>query len=164
MSRTAFLVSLSSSSQTAPNFWLNPKTGVSYPVAVQTPEYKMASMEDLTSTALDAKSGEGPQMLANVATVKRSVSPAVVNHYNVQPVFDVFAAVQGRDLGGVAADIEKVLATETKKLPRGSTIVMRGQVQSMRESFTGLGLGLLFCHSAGLFPDGGEFSNRGSIR
>jgi CzcA family heavy metal efflux pump len=140
----SLLVSLSSSNQTAPNYWLNPKNGVSYPVVVQTPEYRVASMEDMQSTALVSHSQVGPQMLANVATTKRAISPAVVNHYNVQPTFDIYAGVQGRDLGGVAGDIEKVLDSTRAKLPRGTSLVMRGQVQSMRESFLGLGFGLLF--------------------
>ena len=138
------LVSLASSGQIAPNYWLNPRNGVSYLIAVQTPEYKVSSLEDLQSTALMTASQNTPQLLTNVATTRRAISPAVVNHYNVQPVFDVFAAVQDRDLGGVANDIEHVLRDEYAKMPRGTSIVMRGQVQSMRESFIGLAFGLLF--------------------
>ncbi|HEX4810521.1 MAG TPA: efflux RND transporter permease subunit [Bryobacteraceae bacterium] len=140
----SLLVSLASSGQIAPNYWVNPKNGVSYLIAVQTPEYKLASLEDLQSTALMTAGQNSPQLLQNLATTKRFISPAVVNHYNVQPVFDVFAAVQNRDLGGVANDIERVLVNMRMKMPRGTSIVMRGQVQSMRESFVGLGYGLLF--------------------
>jgi multidrug efflux pump subunit AcrB len=140
----SLLVSLASSGQIAPNYWLNPKNGVSYLIAVQTPEYKVTSIEDLQSTALMTPNQNRPQLLANLATTGRAISPAVVNHYNVQPVFDVFAAVQDRDLGGVATDIGRVLQDERAKMPRGTSIVMRGQVQSMRESFVGLAYGLLF--------------------
>ena len=136
------LISLSSSSQTAPNFWLNPKNGVSYSIAVQTPEYKFNTVEDLQSTTLNSASQTDPQMLTNLATVQRMRSPGVINHRDVQPVFDVFAGVEGRDLGGVANDIERVL--EKLKLPRGTTYVLRGQVESMKSSFIGLAWGLLF--------------------
>jgi multidrug efflux pump subunit AcrB len=135
------LISLSSSTQTAPNFWLNPKNGVSYSISVQTPEYKIASMDDMRSTGLNSETQDG-QLLTNLATTKRIVSPGLVSHYNVQPTLDINATTQGRDLGGVASDIEKVIAHT--KLPRGTTVVMRGQVQAMKESFVGLGFGLLF--------------------
>ncbi|MGC2661396.1 MAG: efflux RND transporter permease subunit [Bryobacteraceae bacterium] len=140
----SLLVSLASSGQVAPNYWLNPKNGVSYLIAVQTPEYDVSSIEDLQSTALMTRTQTSPQLLANLATTRRDISPAVINHYNVQPVFDVFASVQGRDLGGVANDIEHVLDQVRAKMPRGTSIIMRGQVQSMRESFIGLAYGLLF--------------------
>jgi CzcA family heavy metal efflux pump len=140
----SLLVSLASSGQIAPNYWLNPKNGVSYLIAVQTPEYRVASLEDLQSTALMTPNQNRPQLLANLATTGRAISPAVVNHYNVQPVFDVFAAVQDRDLGSLANDIGRVLQDERAKMPRGTSIAMRGQVQSMRESFVGLAYGLLF--------------------
>ncbi len=136
------LISLSGSSQTAPNFWLNPKNGVSYSVAVQTPEYKFNSIEDLQSTTLSSPSQTDPQLMTNLSTVQRMFSPGVINHRDVQPVFDVFAGVEGRDLGGVADDIERILAK--LKLPRGTTLVMRGQVESMKSSFAGLAWGLLF--------------------
>jgi len=136
------LISLSSSSQTSPNFWLNPKNGVSYTIAVQTPEYKFKSMEDLQTTTLNSPFQADPQMLTNVATIQRMSSPGVVNHRDVQPVFDVFAGVEGRDLGGVSDDIERVL--DKLHLPRGTSYVLRGQVESMKSSFTGLAWGLLF--------------------
>jgi CzcA family heavy metal efflux pump len=141
------LTSLSSSSQTAPNYWLNPENGVNYIVAVQMPQYKMDSvsaLENTPITALNAGPGAAPQLLSNLASVEHSTSLAVVNHYNVQKAFDVYANVQGRDLGGVASEIDRVIAEFQTKLPRGSTIVMRGQIESMRSSFVGLGLGLLF--------------------
>ncbi len=136
------LISLSSSSQTAPNYWLNPKNGVSYVIAVQTPEYKIASVDDLTSTSLVSPSQANPQLLTNLATVQRVNSPGVVSHYNVQPTYDIYCTTQGRDLGGVAGDIDRVLNKINP--PRGTTLVMRGQIESMRSSFIGLGFGLLF--------------------
>ena len=136
------LISLSSSSQTAPNFFLNPKNGVNYAIAVQTPEYKFNTIEDLQATTLTSASQTDPQMLTNLATVQRMRTPAVINHRDVQPVFDVFAGVEGRDLGGVSDDIERALAK--LKLPRGTTLVLRGQVESMKSSFIGLAWGLLF--------------------
>ncbi len=140
------LTSLSSSSQTAPNFWLNPENGVNYIVAVQMPQYKMDSVAALQNTPITPlnNTGAAPQLLGNLATVEHSNALAVVNHYNVQLTYDVYANVQGRDLGGVARDIDRVIAEFTPKLPRGSTIVMRGQIESMRSSFVGLGFGLLF--------------------
>jgi len=136
------LVSLSGSGQTAPNFWLNPGNGVSYSVSVMTPQYRISSLDDVTRTPLVA--GGTSQMISNLATVERRSAFSVVNHYNVQPVFDVYANVQGRDLGGVAGDIDRIVHDVTPSLPKGSGIVVRGQVASMRESFTGLELGLAF--------------------
>lgn len=138
------LISLSSSGQAAPNFWLDPKNGVSYLVAVQTPQYRMGTISDLVNTPVTGTTGSAPQLLSNVSSLARSRTQAVINHYNVQPVFDVFANVQGRDLGSVSSDINKILAPYTKNPPRGTTFVMRGQVQSMNSSFIGLGTGILF--------------------
>ena len=137
------LVSLSGSFQTSPTFWLNPKNGVSYNVAVQTPQYRVDSMQALLNTPMDATGAAAPQVLANLATVQPTVTPAVVSHYNVSPVMDVYASVQGRDLGGVASEVKKVIADYQSKLPRGSRITMRGQVQTMTSSFIGLGVGLV---------------------
>lgn len=137
------LTSLSSSGQTSPNYWLDPVKGVSYLVAVQVPQYKINSLEALESTPVTNNSGS-PQLLSNLATVQRGKAMAVVNHYNVQPVYDVYANVQGRDLGAVSRDINKVLAPFRHKLPRGSSIVIRGQVETMNASFLGLGVGLIF--------------------
>ena len=151
----SLLVSLSSSGQTAPNYWIDPKNGVNYPVAVQTPQHLIDSIEALNNTPILApNSTQSAQLLSNVADVERGLAPAVVNHHNVQPVFDVYANVQGRDLGGVAADLEREVekvagpvdpATGIRtKLPKGSNLVIRGQVESMRSSFRGLSFGLVF--------------------
>ncbi len=138
------LVALSGSSQTAPNFWLNPKNGVSYAITTQTPQARIDSLDALRTLPVTAAGGSQPQLLENISELKRMVGPAVVSHYNIQPVVDVYANVQDRDLGGVSSDINKLIAGLQKKLPRGSIMVMRGQVATMRSSFTGLGLGVVF--------------------
>src|SRR6266567_1948010 len=138
------LISLSSSGQTAPNYWLNFQNGVNYQVAVQTPQYKMDTLQDLQNTPVVAANLPRPELLGNLATVERRESPVIVNHYNVQPVFDVLANVQGRDLGGVADEVNKVVDSFKSKLPRGTFTSIRGQVQSMNSSFAGLGGGLIF--------------------
>ncbi len=138
------LISLSGSFQTAPNFWLNPKNGVTYSISIQTPQYHMTSLQDLMNTPVVSGSAQ-PQVLGNLAALTPVARPAVVNHYNVQPVIDVYASTQGRDLGGVAADIMEALKPfqDPKVLPRGAQIVVRGQVETMKSSFFGLGVGLL---------------------
>ncbi|MFY9674187.1 MAG: efflux RND transporter permease subunit [Terriglobales bacterium] len=137
------LISLSGSFQTAPNFWLNPHNGVSYPIAIQVPQYHMTSLQDLMNTPVNGPGSGGEQVLANLTQLSPMVRPAVVNHYNVQPVIDVYASVQGRDLGGVASDIMKELKPFQDHLPRGTSMIVRGQVETMRSSFIGLGFGLL---------------------
>ena len=137
------LISLSGSFQTAPNFWLNPKNGVTYPIAIQTPQYRETSVQDLMNTPVSSASAKGSQVLGNLAQLTPVARPAVVNHYNVQPVIDVYASTQGRDLGGVASDIMKALKPFEDHLPRGTRIVVRGQIETMQSSFFGLGIGLL---------------------
>jgi len=135
------LVSLSGSFQTAPNFWLNPKNDVTYQIAVQSPQYRMTDLQDLMN--IPVLSQQGPQLMGNLVQVSPAVRPATVNHWNVQPVIDVYASTQDRDLGSVAADTNKVLKTFDGHLPRGTRIVVRGQVSTMRSSFIGLGAGLV---------------------
>jgi CzcA family heavy metal efflux pump len=137
------LISLSGSFQTAPNFWLNPKNGVTYPIAIQSPQYRQTSLQDLMNTPVTNAGLQGSQVLGNLAQVSPVARPAVVNHYNVQPVIDVYASTQGRDLGGVASDIMKALKPFQDHLPRGTRVVVRGQIETMRSSFFGLGVGLL---------------------
>ena len=136
------LVSLSSSFQTTPSFWLNPKSGVSYNVAVMSPQYRIDSMQSLLNTPV-SNGSSSPQVLANLAEVKPEMMPAVVNHYNVTPVVDAYANVDGRDLGGVADDIAKVVAPFRAHLPRGTDLEIRGQVRTMQSSFAGLLFGLI---------------------
>jgi CzcA family heavy metal efflux pump len=134
------LVSLSGSFQTAPNFWLNPKNAVTYQVAVQSPQYRITNMQDLMD--IPVTSQQGPQLMGNLVQLYPITRAATVNHYNVQPVIDVYASTQDRDLGAVAAATDKVLKTFDGKLPRGTHIVVRGQVATMRSSFFGLAVGL----------------------
>jgi CzcA family heavy metal efflux pump len=139
---SSVLVSLSGNVQTSPNYWLAPN-GVNYRVIVQTPQHAMDSLEKIGSTPIVAKGGkESVQLLGNMANVERRSGAAVVNHYNVQPVYDIYVAVEGRDLAGVAREVDHILDSMRKTLPRGTSIVVRGQVESMRSSFTGLAAGL----------------------
>jgi multidrug efflux pump subunit AcrB len=141
---STLLASLASSVDAAPNFWLNPHNGVSYRVAVQTPPYRIDSVDALQAEPLVGAGLAGPELLTNLASVERGTALAVANHYNVQPVFNVFASVQDRDLGGTARDIRRALGEFTPELPRGTSIVMRGQVESMNAAFAGLAGGLVF--------------------
>ena len=137
------LVSLSSSFQTAPTFWLDPKNGINYNVAVQTPQYRVDSYQALQNTPVNASTpGSAPQILGNLVTTTTTARPASVSHYNAQPMINVYASVDGRDLGAVSAEVFKQVSAVEKELPRGSHIVVRGQVQTMRNSFIGLGIGL----------------------
>ena len=161
------LVSLSGSGQTAPNFWLNPNNGVSYPISVQTPQYKVNAIPDilhtpiaLTAANLAPATGNAgyqtpetgltgtdipqPQLLSNLASIQHVTAPIVVSHYNVQPVFDVYANVQNQDLGSVASQVQKIVNDVRHHLPRGTTLVIRGQVQSMYSAYEGLGVGIAF--------------------
>jgi CzcA family heavy metal efflux pump len=143
------LVSLSGSFQTSPSFWIDPKTGTQYDVVSQTPQYRLASLNDLGNTPLSQPSGMGQgdngvsQILSNVATFHRSTGPSVVSHYNAQTAFDIYGSVQGSDLGYVASQIQKVMKDAKDDLPKGSKIALKGQVETMQQSFKGLLLGLL---------------------
>jgi multidrug efflux pump subunit AcrB len=157
------LVALSGSFQTAPSYWLNPQNGVSYNVAVQTPQYKLDTLQDLrnipvtrsgassgvqtSSTAggaTPATGGVPVQILGNLATITRGSELATVSHYNVQPVIDIFANVVNNDLGSVDKEIEKIIDAHRKELPTGSQISVRGQVETMRTAYRGLIAGLAF--------------------
>jgi CzcA family heavy metal efflux pump len=138
------LVSLASSGQVAPGWWIDPKRGVSYLVAIQTPQYEINSIDALSSTPLSRGNGAAPELLSNVATISRSTGPINITHYNVARTYDVQANVDGTDLGSLANRIDKVLGETKKDLPRGTTVSVKGQVQSMETSFRGLGIGVLF--------------------
>jgi len=177
----SLLISLSSSGQVAPTFWLDWNTGVQYFISVQTPQYKMDSLSAImqtpiaavanftstTPTAMGGTSGPagmgtapnqasmaygnpgaassaGPELLSNLASVSRGISPEIVNHYNVQPVYDVYANVDRRDLGAVGSAVEGLVKQASQKLPRGTTIDLRGQITTMETSFLRLGLGMIF--------------------
>ena len=136
------LVSLSGSFQTAPSFWVDPKGGTQYQVVAQTPQYQLQSLNDLGNTPL-VGARNSSQILSNLITVHRSAAPAVVSHYNATPSIDIYGSVQDADLGFVSAQIERMVAQTKSELPRGSTIVIRGQVQTMKASFSGLLIGLI---------------------
>jgi multidrug efflux pump subunit AcrB len=138
----SMLDTLAGSIQTAPTFWLNPHNGVSYPIVVQTPQYAMDSMGELQNTLLGK--GSRTQLLGGLATVKTTTANAVVSHYNVRPVIDIYATNQGRDLGAVAADINRIVASEQGAMPRGSQAVLRGQVTTMTQAYSQLFEGLAF--------------------
>lgn len=141
------LISLSSSNQTAPNFWLNPSNGVNYSIFVQTPQYRINSLNALLNTPVIPDSTSGtlqPQLLSNLATTRRGMTAANITHYSITPTYDVMLGVQGRDLGSVSQAVQNVVDKFTPQLPRGSTISLRGQIESMRSSFDGLSYGLVF--------------------
>ncbi|MDD3178944.1 MAG: efflux RND transporter permease subunit [Opitutaceae bacterium] len=139
------LITLGGSGQAAPNFWLSPQTGVQYLVATQTPQFRLDSIEALQATPVSpAATGRAPQLLGNVANVERTTMQSLISHYNVQPVYDIYANVDGRDLGGVADEVSRLVNEYRTKLPRGSFITLRGQVESMNSSFIGLAVGVLF--------------------
>ena len=171
----SLLISLSSSGQTARNYWVNPANGVNYLVAVQTPQYQVDSLNTLNNTPIAVPGPTQPQLLSNLSTFKRDVSPLVINHYNVQPTYDVYANVQDRDLGGLSGGINKIIDEYSPalpwykemipfkgpisqyvpgakdlfklpppKLPKATTLEMRGQVQSMNTAFSRLGIGIVF--------------------
>lgn len=151
------LLPLSGSAQTTPSFWLNPNNNINYTIQVQAPQSKIESLDDLlrlpvgpsnaaASSALaaaNAASGRSTQLLGNLVTVSPTAEFAILTRYNIQPSIDIYANVRGRDLAGVASDIQKIMDAARADLPRGSRMVMRGQVETMKNSYTGLGLGLL---------------------
>jgi CzcA family heavy metal efflux pump len=135
------LVSLSGSFQTSPNFWLNPQNEVTYQMAVQSPQYRMTSLQDLLD--IPVTSPQGPQLMGNLVQLSPATRAATVSHWNVAPVIDIYASTQDRDLGAVAAETDKVLKSFDGHLPHGTRIVVRGQVATMRSSFFGLAVGLV---------------------
>jgi len=136
------LVSLSGSFQTTPSFWIDPKTGSQYSVTAQTPQYKLTSLYDLAATPLSASAGGAPQMLSNLATFRRNVAPGVVSHYDATPVIDIYGSVQDTDLGFISTQINRLIAETRHDVPRGSQVIVRGQVKTMTDSFHGLLAGL----------------------
>ena len=141
-------VSLSSSVQVSPNFWADPKSGIPYYLAVQTPEFRISSLNDLgntpVTTAASLAGDPVPGLLSNVAAISRQVLPTNANQTNVQPVYEVYANVQGRDLGSVARDIDRIVKELSPKLKPGNSIQVTGQIESMHNAFADLGIGLLF--------------------
>jgi multidrug efflux pump subunit AcrB len=143
---TAMLTTLSGSAQTSPTYWLDPDTGVSYAVSVQTPQRDIGTLGGLQNMPLTpgTGSGAGSQLLGALATIERTPSNAVVSHYNVRPVIDIYATPQGRDLGAVTADIRKVMQDTAKDVPKGASVALRGQVTTMTSAYQQLFVGLAF--------------------
>ena len=142
---TNVLISLGGSFQTSPTFWVDPRNKVSYQIATQTPQYRVETLPQLASMPITGPDPAAPpSLLASFASIQRGTGMGVVSHYNIQPVIDIFGAVQGRDLGAVSRDITRILDQTRSQLPRGSQLVMRGQVQTMRTSYVGLLTGLAF--------------------
>jgi multidrug efflux pump subunit AcrB len=184
---SSMLISLSGSGSVAPNYWINQQNGVNYNIGVQTPQYRIDSLDALlrtpispiqnaaiTSTTPGSQAGasaggnasvgaspngasqaygnpgamaDSAQLLSNLVTVQRAYTPVIINHYNVWPVFDVYANVDRRDLGGVGSEVRKIMSEEEPKLPRGTTFSLRGQIETMESSFFRLGLGMIFAVS-----------------
>jgi CzcA family heavy metal efflux pump len=161
---SSMLISLTGNGSVAPNFWVNWANGVSYSVGIQTPQYKINSLDALLRTPISTSTGGTPasdamnsqafgnpgaksgttQLLSNLVNVKRDYAPVIVNHYNVTPVFDVYANVDRQDLGTVGREVRKIMAQEEPHLPRGTTFALRGQIETMESSFIRLGLGMIF--------------------
>jgi multidrug efflux pump subunit AcrB len=139
----SMLVSLSSSFQTAPNFWVNPKNGVNYSLAVQTPQRLVATMSDLSNTVITSADGSKRQLLGNLATFKRDLAPTIINHFNVQPVYDVLANVDGTDLNSVAQKVQGIVDSYKGKLPHGVFLDVRGQMVSMITAYSKLLSGIV---------------------
>ena len=140
----SMLIALSGTGQTAPNQWLNPLNGVNYQVVVQTPIYRVDTLQALGRTPLTSPAGNSSQLLGNLASFRRDESPIVIDHYNIQPTFDIYADVDQRDLGGVATEIRKIMDDTKKTLPVGTTLALRGEVTTMSESFIRLEIGIVF--------------------
>jgi len=138
----SMVVNLAGSVQVAPTYWLNPKNGVSYPIVIQTPQYRMDTLSDLKNLSVTGSKPGSNQILGGISDIVRQNSDAVVSHYAIQPVYDVYAAIQDRDLGGVADSIQSVLDQTEHDLPPGSTVNIRGQVDTMNTAFSGLFFGL----------------------
>jgi multidrug efflux pump subunit AcrB len=138
----SMVVNLAGSSQVAPTFWLNPDNGVSYPIVMQTPQYQLDSLSDLRNLPVTA-AGAPAQTLGAIADINRASRSAVVSQYNILPVIQIYATTQGRDLGAVAADVQKILDESAKDVPRGAQVTLRGQVRTMNSAFSGLLFGLL---------------------
>jgi multidrug efflux pump subunit AcrB len=138
------LISLSGSFQTSPTYWLDTKTGVSYSIAAQTPQYRVDSLQDLENIPVTGSGTTQNAIMASVASFTRGSEMSVVSHYNIKPVIDIFGAVQGRDLGGLAREITPIVDKSRKDLPRGSQLIVRGQILTMNSSFSGLLWGLAF--------------------
>jgi multidrug efflux pump subunit AcrB len=137
------VVSLASSFQVAPAFWLDPRNGASYPIVAQTPQYQLDSLSKLTNLPITStNTGNDLQVLGALGTIRRKTSNAIVSHYAIQPAIDIYATTQGRDLGAIAAEVQKLIDATAKDRPKGSVVSLRGQVETMNTAFYGLSFGL----------------------
>jgi multidrug efflux pump subunit AcrB len=136
------LVALAGSTQTSPSFWINPQTGVEYPLTVQTPQYRETSVNDVMGTPVSVHPGDSLQLVSNLVQLRPHVGPAIVTHYNIRPVVDLLVSVEGSDLGSVGSRIDDLIKDVQAHAPRGTTITMRGQITTMRTSYVGLGVGI----------------------
>jgi multidrug efflux pump subunit AcrB len=139
----SLVVNLAGSGQVAPTYYLNPENGVSYSIVMQTPQFQIDSLSALETLPITAGTTSVPPILGGIADIKRSTSSAVVTQYDIQPMVQIYATPQGRDLGAVAADVKRVIADTAKEVPKGSSVVLLGQVQTMNSAFSGLLFGLL---------------------
>jgi len=140
---SSMLVALSGSFQTTPSFFLNPKNGVNYNIVTQAPQYDIQSLHDLQNVPISSPGQTRPEILADVSQISRGSTMAIINHYNIKRVIDIFGSVDGRDLGGAGKDIERIVDASRSKLPRGSQVVIRGQLATMKTSYLGLVEGLV---------------------
>ncbi len=157
----SMLISLTGTGQTAPNEWLNPQNGVNYQVVVQTPTYRIDSLPSLGRTPLTSATGNASQLLSNVANFQRDTTPVIINHYNIQPVYDIYANTDQRDLGGVASQVRKIMDATESKLPVGTTLALRGQVDHHDRLISPPGHWDHFCHHPGLPADDGQLPKLG---
>jgi multidrug efflux pump subunit AcrB len=137
------VLALSGSGQTAPNFWMDPQTGVEYPVVVQVPQYRLHNFNTLFDLTVMSPGTTNDQLLSNVSSILRAVSPLTVSHFNAEPLMDIYANTENRDLGGVARDIQKIITSASQHLPVATRIELAGQVQTMNSSYVHLGLGIV---------------------
>ena len=137
------VTNLSGSFQTAPAFWLNPRNGVSYPIVAQTPQYRIDSLSQLENIPVTGAGGREMQVLGALGTIRPQQSAAVVSHYAIQPAYDLYASIQGRDLGAVSADVQKIIKGAAKDRPKGASVTLRGQAATMDSAFSGLLFGLM---------------------
>ncbi|MHA6204754.1 efflux RND transporter permease subunit [Dyella soli] len=140
---SSLVADLSGTGQVAPTFWLNPDNGVTYPISAQVPQYRLDSLAALSNLPITAKSGGNPQVLGALAEVARSHSNIVVSQYNIQSMVEIYATTQGRDLGAVSGDIQRIIKDTGKSRPKGASIALLGQVQTMNDAYSGLLFGLL---------------------
>jgi multidrug efflux pump subunit AcrB len=139
----SLVVNLAGSSQVAPTFWLNPQNGVSYPIVMQTPQYQIDSLEELQNLPINAPGATSSQILGGLANITRGNASAVVSQYDIQPMVEIYATTQDRDLGAISSEVQKVIDANAKDKPKGTTVALLGQVKTMNSAFSGLLFGLL---------------------